>query len=68
MQHYITEMGTRRRPTGLGEGFGTETIFALARHDIITTGMLPLAATALNEGIYSLPQSEHNRHLLCLKP
>lgn len=32
--------------------FGTEPIFALARHDIIMTGMFPLAPMALNEAIY----------------
>lgn len=55
MRHYITKMGTRRRPSGLREAFGMETIFTLARHDIITTGTFSLASMALNEVIYCLP-------------
>lgn len=55
MRHYITKMGTWRRTTGIREAFGTEPIFALARHDIITTGTFPLASTALNEAIHCLP-------------
>lgn len=52
MRHYVTKLGTWRRSTSLKEAFGTEPIFELARHDIMTTGRLLLAPMVLNKAIY----------------